>query len=214
LAPRWLAAPASYLIEIIAAIPSVILGLWGLFVLVPLMRDTIQRVLGDHLSFIPLFEGPRFGLGFLTAGVILSIMIVPIITAVTRDVFRAVPDTQREAMLALGATRWEVVSNAVIPYARSGMIGAVILGLGRAMGETMAVTMVIGNGFKISPSLFQPSHTIASAIASEFAEATYDLYTGALIESALVLLVIALVINILARLLVGTLVRVPATIRE
>ncbi|MPZ49751.1 MAG: phosphate ABC transporter permease subunit PstC [Dehalococcoidia bacterium] len=214
LAPAWLRRPASYLIEIIAAIPSVILGLWGLFVLVPIVRDPIQKLLGDNLGFIPLFEGPRFGLGVLSAGIILAIMVVPIITAVSRDIFLAVPNSQREAMIALGATRWEVISQAVIPYARSGLIGAGILGFGRAIGETMAVTMVIGNGFKISPSLFEPSHTIASAIASEFSEATYDLYIAALVEAGLVLMAISLIINILARVLVGTLVRVPATVRE
>jgi phosphate transport system permease protein len=213
-APVWLRRPVSYLVEIIAAIPSVILGLWGLLVLVPIVRDPIQRVLGDNLGFIPLFEGPQFGLGVLSAGIILAIMITPIITAVSRDVFLAVPNSQREALLALGATHWEVVSMAVVPYARSGIVGATILGLGRAMGETMAVTMVIGNGFKISPSLFEPSHTIASAIASEFSEATYDLYIAALVEAGLILMGISLIINILARLLVGTLVRVPATIRE
>jgi phosphate transport system permease protein len=214
LAPRWLRTPASYIIEVIAAIPSVIIGLWGLFVLVPIMRDPVQKVLGDHLGFIPLFEGPQFGLGFLTAGIVLSIMVVPIITAVSRDIFIGVPNSQREAMLALGATRWEVISQAVVPYARSGLIGAVILGLGRAMGETMAVTMVIGNGFKISPSLFEPSHTIASAIASEFNEATTSIYLSALIETGLILMGISLIINILARVLVGTLVHVPARIRE
>jgi phosphate transport system permease protein len=214
LSPRWLRAPTSYLIEVIAAIPSVILGLWGLFVLVPFMRMHIQPFLGNNFGFIPLFEGPQFGLGVLTAGVILSIMVVPIITAVTRDIFLAVPNNQREAMLALGATKWEMVWKGVIPYARSGIIGATILGLGRAIGETMAVTMVIGNGFKISSSLFQPSHTIASAIASEFAEATYDLYLAALIETGLILMGISLVVNIIARVLVGTLVRVPARLRE
>jgi phosphate transport system permease protein len=213
-APVWLRRPVSYLVEIIAAIPSVILGLWGLFVLVPIVRDPIQRVLGDNLGFIPLFEGPQFGLGVLSAGIILAIMVTPIITAVSRDVFLAVPNSQREALLALGATRWEVVSMAVVPYARSGIVGAVILGLGRAIGETMAVTMVIGNGFKISASLFEPSHTIASAIASEFSEATYDLYIAALVEAGLILMGISLIISILARVLVGTLVRVPATIRE
>lgn len=214
LSPGWLRRPASALIEVIAAIPSVILGLWGLFVLVPFVREHVQPFLGDNFGFIPLFEGPRFGVGVLSAGLILTVMVVPIVTAVTRDILLAVPNSQREAMLALGATRWEVISQAVIPYARSGIIGAVILGLGRAMGETMAVTMVIGNGFKISPSLFEPTHTIASAIASEFAEATYELYIASLIEAALVLMVISLIVNILARLLVGTLVRVPAAVRE
>jgi phosphate transport system permease protein len=214
LAPNWLRAPASYLVEIIAAIPSVIIGLWGFFVLVPFMSAHVQPALGDTLGFVPLFDGPPFGLGLLTAGIILSIMIVPIITAVTRDVILAVPNGQREAMYALGATRWEVISSAVIPYARSGTIGAIILGLGRAMGETMAVLFVIGNGFHISASLFQPSATISTGIASEFNEATTDLHVSALIEAAVILMVISLIINILARLLVGTLVRVPSTVRE
>ena len=214
LSPGWLRAPTSYLIEVIAAIPSVILGLWGLFVVVPFMQAHLQPFLGNNFGFIPLFEGPQFGLGVLTAAIVLSIMVVPIITAVSRDIFLAVPNNQREAMLALGATRWEVVSKGVIPYARSGLIGAVILGLGRAIGETMAVTMVIGNGFKISTSLFEPSNTIASAIANEFTEATYNLYVAALIETGLILMAITLIINIIARVLVGTLVRVPARLRE
>ncbi len=214
LAPPWLRTPASYLVEIIAAIPSVIIGLWGFFVLVPFMSGHVQPALSDTLGFIPLFDGPPFGLGLLTAGIILAIMIIPIITAVTRDVIMAVPNGQREAMYALGATRWEVISTAVIPYARSGTIGAIILGLGRAMGETMAVLMVIGNGFQISPSLFQPSATISSGIASEFNEAATDLHVSALIEAAIVLMVVSLIVNILARVLVGTLVRVPSTVRE
>ena len=214
IAPAWLRRPASYLIEIIAAIPSVILGLWGLFVLVPIVRDPIQRILGDNFSFIPLFDGPQFGIGILSASIILSVMVVPIITAVSRDILQAVPNTQREAMIALGATRWEVISQAVIPYARSGIIGATILGLGRAMGETMAVTMVIGNGFKISPSLFEPGNTIASAIASQFSEASSAMQVSSLIEAGLILMAVSLIINVLARVLVGTLVRVPASVRE
>ncbi len=214
LAPGWLRTPVSFMIEMLAAIPSVIYGLWGLFVLVPFVRNPIEKVLGDHVSFIPLFDGPPFGFGLLAAGIMLAIMTLPIITAVSRDILLAVPNSQREAMLGLGATRWEVISRAVIPYARSGLIGAVILGLGRAMGETMAVTMVIGNGFKISASLFQPSHTIASAIASEFNEATTDIYRGALIEAGLVLLVISLLVNIAAQLLVTRLVKAPQRVRE
>ena len=212
--PRWLRAPVSYLVEIIAAVPSVIIGLWGLFVVVPVIRDPVQKVLGGNLGFIPIFDGPPYGLGFFTAGVLLAIMITPIITAVTRDVFLAVPNGQREAMLALGATRWEVISGAVIPYARSGMIGAVILGFGRALGETMAVLMVIGNNPQITTSLFDLGANIPSIIASEFAEATSALYVSALIEAAIVLLVISLLVNILARVLVGTLVRIPSTVRE
>ncbi len=214
LAPNWLRTPASYLIETLAAIPSVIFGLWALFVVVPRMRDPVERVLSDHLSWIPLFNGPQFGVGLLSAGVVLAIMILPIITSLSRDIMLAVPNSQREAMLALGATKWEVVSKAVIPYARSGLVGAVILGLGRAMGETMAVTMVIGNSFKVPKSLFDPAHTISSAIASQFPEASAGVFIGSLIYLALILFAISLAVNIAARLLVGTLVRVPGRIRE
>jgi phosphate transport system permease protein len=214
IAPPWLRTPASYLIETLAAIPSVIFGLWGLFILVPIMRDPVEKVLANHFSWIPLFNGPQFGIGLLSAGVILAIMILPIITAVSRDILLAIPTNQREAMLALGATKWEVVSKAIIPYARSGLIGAVILGLGRAMGETMAVTMVIGNSFKVPKSLFDPAHTISSGIASQFPEASAGVFIGSLIYLALILFVISLAINIAARLLVGHLVRVPGRIRE
>ena len=149
LAPAWLRGPASLIIEMLAAIPSVIIGLWGLFVLVPFVRSPIESWLGSKLGFLPLFQGPPFGVGFLAAGIILAIMVIPIITAVSRDAMRAVPDQQREAMLALGATRWEMIRRAVLPYCRSGLVGAIILGLGRALGETMAVTMVIGNAYKL-----------------------------------------------------------------
>jgi phosphate transport system permease protein len=202
LAPGWLRGPCSFLIETLAAIPSVIIGLWGLFVMVPFIRDPIEKWLGSNLGFLPFFQGPPFGVGFLSAGIILAIMVIPIITAVSRDVMRAVPLTQREAMLALGATRWETITRAVLPYCRSGLIGAVILGLGRALGETMAVTMVIGNSYNLTPSLFSPGVTIASKVASEFSEASGDLYIGSLIELALVLFGITLVVNIIARLLV------------
>jgi phosphate transport system permease protein len=214
LAPAWLRAPASYLIDLLAAIPSVIYGLWALFFLVPIVRDPVERVLGDHLGWIPLFDGPQFGVGLLSAGIILAIMILPIITSVSRDIMLAVPNGQREAMFALGATRWEVISRAVIPYARSGLIGAVILGLGRAMGETMAVTMVIGNQFSIPRSLFDPSHTIASGIASQFPEASAGVFIGSLIYMALILFVISLLINIAARVLVSRLVQTSGRVRE
>jgi len=202
LSPAWLSRPGSFLIELLAAIPSVIIGLWGLFVLVPFVRNPVESWLGANLGFLPLFQGPPFGVGFLSAGVILAIMIIPIITAVSRDAIRAVPDSQREAMLALGATRWEVISRAVLPYCRSGLIGATILGLGRALGETMAVTMVIGNSYALTASLFSPGVTIASKVASEFSEASGDVFIGSLVALALVLLVITLVVNIIARLLV------------
>jgi phosphate transport system permease protein len=186
----------------LAAIPSVIIGLWGLFVLVPLVRSPIESWLGGHLGFLPLFQGPPFGVGFLSAGIILAIMIIPIITAVSRDAMQAVPDTQREAMLALGATRWETISRAVIPFCRSGLIGAVILGLGRALGETMAVTMVIGNGYNLTASLFAPGATIASKIALEFSEASSGVFVASLVELALVLFVVTFLVNVAARVLV------------
>lgn len=202
LAPPAVREAVSFLVELLAAIPSVVYGLWALFVLVPLIRDPVQKWLGDYLGFIPLFQGPHFGIGILSAGVILAIMILPLVTATARDIMRMVPDSQKEAMVALGATRWETIWKAVIPYSRSGITGSIILGLGRALGETMAVTMVIGNTPRIGASLFAPAQTMASQIASEFTEATSDLYVSALIEMGLVLLGIALVVNILARLLV------------
>jgi phosphate transport system permease protein len=210
LAPNWMRSSASFLIEMLAAIPSVIIGLWGLYVLVPFVRSPVESWLGGHLGWLPLFQGPPFGVGFLSAGIILAIMIIPIITAVSRDAMRAVPNTQREAMLALGATRWETISQAIIPYCRSGLIGAVILGLGRAVGETMAVTMVIGNNYSLTASLFSPGTTIASKIASEFSEASGDLFIGSLVELALVLFVVTLLVNVVARLLVWRMTKVKA----
>jgi phosphate transport system permease protein len=201
IAPTWLRGPASLIIEMLAAIPSVIIGLWGLFVLVPFVRSPIESWLGDKLGFLPFFQGPPFGVGFLAAGMILAIMIIPIITAVSRDAIRAVPDQQREAMLAVGATRWEMIRHAVLPYCRSGLMGGVILGLGRALGETMAVTMVIGNSYQLTASLFSPGATIASKIASEFSEASGGAFTGSLIELALILFAVTLVVNVLARVL-------------
>ena len=214
IAPPWLRSPLSFLVEMLAALPSVVLGLWGIYVLVPWVRDFVEKSSLGHLSFIPLFDGPPFGYGMLTAGLILSIMILPIITAISRDVMLAVPTSQREAMVALGATKWEVIFGAVLPYCRSGLAGAVILGLGRALGETMAVTMVIGKGYNISASLFQPASTAASTLASEFNEATYDLYISALVELALILMGITLLVNVLARLLVWRIARSPGLIRE
>jgi phosphate transport system permease protein len=210
LAPHWLRSPASFLIEMLAAIPSVIIGLWGLFVLVPFVRSPIESWLGGHLGFLPLFQGPPFGVGFLSAGIILAIMIIPIITAVSRDAMQAVPDTQREAMLALGATRWETISRAVIPFCRSGLVGAVILGLGRALGETMAVTMVIGNGYNLTSSLFSPGSTIASKIALEFSEASSGVFVASLVELALVLFAVTFLVNVAARVLVWRLTAMKA----
>jgi phosphate transport system permease protein len=214
LAPSWLRNPLSFLVEMLAALPSVVLGLWGIYVLVPWVREYVEKSSLGHLSFIPLFSGPPFGLGMLAAGLILSIMVLPIITAISRDVMLAVPTSQREAMAALGATKWEVISGAVLPYCRSGLVGAVILGLGRALGETMAVTMVIGRGYNITASLFRPASTAASTLASEFNEATYDLYISSLVELALILMGITLLVNVLARLLVWRIARSPGLIRE
>jgi phosphate transport system permease protein len=210
LAPRWLRSPTSFLIEMLAAIPSVIIGLWGIFVLVPIIRSPIESWLGDKLGFLPLFQGPPFGVGFLAAGIILAIMIIPIITAVSRDAMQAVPESQKEAMLALGATRWETISRAIIPYCRSGLVGAMILGLGRALGETMAVTMVIGNGYKLTASLFSPGTTLASKIASEFSEAFGQLFIGSLVELALVLFAVTFLVNVVARVLVWRMTKVKA----
>ena len=202
LAPNWLKGPASFIIEMLAAIPSVIIGLWGLYVLVPVVRHPIEKWLGSHLGNLPFFQGPPFGVGFLAAGLVLAIMTIPIITAVSRDSMKAVPNEQREAMYALGATRWEVINKAVLPYCRTGMVGGVILGLGRALGETMAVTMVIGNSNKLTASLFSPGTTIASTIASQFGEASTGVQTGSLIELALILFGVTLIVNVIARTLV------------
>jgi phosphate transport system permease protein len=202
MAPGWLRSPISFLVELLATIPSVVYGLWGIFVLVPWVRGYVAPGLSDTLGFLPLFQGPNYGVGMLTASMILAIMIVPYITSVTHEIIRAVPSVQREAALALGATKWEMLRMAVLPYGRTGIIGAVMLGLGRAIGETMAVTMVIGNRAEISASLFAPGSTMASVIANEFAEATYDLYVQALVEVGLVLLLVTVVVNVLARLLV------------
>ncbi len=202
IAPDWLRSPVSFLVEFLAAIPSVIYGLWGVFVLIPWERNYIEPALSAALGFLPLFQGPKYGIGLLTASMVLAVMIVPYITSVTHEVLRAVPQAQREAALALGATKWEMVRMAVLPYGRTGILGAIMLGLGRAIGETMAVTMVIGNRAQIVSSLFAPANTMASVIANEFSEATYDLYVQALVEVGLVLLIVTVVINMLARLLV------------
>lgn len=202
LAPQFIRQPLSFLIELLAAIPSVVYGLWGIFGLAPFLKETIQPFLSRYFGFLPIFKGEFYGVGMLTAGIILSIMIIPTISSISREVFLAVPFTQREASLALGATRWETIRLAVLGYARTGVLGAVILGLGRALGETMAVTMVIGNRPEISASLFAPSYTMASVIANEFTEATSKLYLSALIEIGLVLFFITLVLNIVARLLI------------
>ncbi len=201
LAPPWLERPASFFVELLAAIPSIVYGLWGFFVMVPWLRENVQPFLIEELGFIPLFDGAPYGVGMLAASVILSIMILPIIASISRDVLKAVPLTQREAALGLGSTRWEATRIA-ISYSRSGILGATILALGRALGETMAVTMVIGNRPEISWSLMDPGHTMASVLANEFTEATTEMYLSALIEIALILFIITLIVNAFARLLV------------
>ena len=207
LCPRPLRAPISFLTELLAAIPSVVYGLWAVFVLVPLMRDVLGPFLSKTLGWTGFFEGPNFGVGLLTASIILAIMILPIISSLTRDIMTAVPNAQREAVLALGATRWEMIRIGVLRNSRIGIVGAVMLGLGRALGETMAVTMVIGNHPDIAKSLFAPGYTLASVIANEFSEATGDLYLSSLIEIGLALFLVTIVVNAIARLMVWAVTR-------
>ncbi len=207
MAPFWLSDILGFLVELLAAIPSVVYGLWGIFVLGPWLRDYVEPWLGRYLGFLPLFRGPRVAVSLLSASAILAVMVVPYVSAVCRDVFSAVPASLREAAYALGATRWEMVRMAVLPHSVSGIVGALILGLGRALGETIAVAMVIGNRPAISASLFMPSTTLASAIANEFTEATSDLYVSALIELGMVLILISLLVNVTARLLIYNLTR-------
>jgi phosphate transport system permease protein len=203
-APRWLRQPVGFLVDLLAAIPSVVYGLWGIFVLLPVLREHVMPFLRDtlHLGATPLFSGPAYGPSMLAAGVILAIMALPYISSVSREVLLAVPRSQREAALALGATRWEMIRDAVVPYARSGIIGGIILGLGRALGETMAVAMVIGNRPEISASLLAPGYTMASLIANEFSEATNDLHLSALMAVGAMLLLITFIVNGVARMLV------------
>jgi phosphate transport system permease protein len=203
-APAWLRQPVAFFVDLLAAIPSVVYGLWGIFVLIPLLRTSVIPFLRDTLGLgvIPLFSGPTWGNSVFAAGIILAIMVLPYISSVSREVLLAVPRSQREAALALGATRWEMIQKAVLPYARSGIIGGIILGLGRALGETMAVTMLIGNKHDISSSLFAPGYTMASLIANEFTEASGDLHLSALMAVGFVLLVVALIVNAVARWLV------------
>jgi phosphate transport system permease protein len=207
LCPRPLRAPISFLTELLAAIPSVVYGLWAVFVLVPLMRNPIGPFLVKTLGWTGLFSGPNFGVGLLTASIILAIMILPIISSLTRDIMTAVPNSQREAVLALGATRWEMIRIGVLRNSRIGIVGAIMLGLGRALGETMAVTMVIGNHPDIGKSLFAPANTLASVIAGEFSEATSDIYLSALIEIGLALFLVTIVVNAIARLMVWAVTR-------
>jgi phosphate transport system permease protein len=206
-APKSVRQPVAFLIGLLAAIPSVVYGLWGIFVLIPALKTTAFPLLRKLFGFLPLFQGPIYGPSMLAAGIILAIMIMPYIMSVSREVLLAVPNTQREASLALGATRWEAVMSAVIPYARSGIIGAIILGLGRALGETMAVTMLIGNRHEIAASLFAPGYTMAAAIANEFSEAVGDLHLSALAYVAFVLFLVTVLVNAAARLLIWRVAR-------
>jgi phosphate transport system permease protein len=206
--PR-LRTPMGFLVELLAAVPSVVYGLWGIFALAPWLRETVQPLLARTLGFLPLFQGPQHGFGMLAGGIILAIMITPTISSVSREVMRAVPAALREGAIGLGATRWEVVRVAVLPYAKSGLVGATILGLGRALGETMAITMVIGNRAEIAASLFAPSYTMASVIANEFTEATGQLYLSALAEVGLLLFGVTIVLNVFARLLVWRVGKLP-----
>jgi phosphate transport system permease protein len=205
--PLSLRGILSFTTELLAAIPSVVYGLWAIFVLVPLLREYVQPFLASTLGWTGLFSGPPYGIGMLAAGVILAIMVIPIISSITREVLTVVPQHQREAVLALGATRWEMIRMGVLRNARAGIVGAIILGLGRALGETMAVTMVIGNRPEIAKSLFAPGYTMASVLANEFTEATGDLYLSALIEIGLALFFVTIVVNALARLLVWSVTR-------
>jgi phosphate transport system permease protein len=207
MSPRWLRGPLAFTTELLAAIPSVIYGLWAIFVLVPLLRAYVQPFLARYFGWTSLFEGPPYGIGMLAAGIILAIMVIPIISSITREVMTAVPQQQREAVLALGATRWEMIRTGVLRNARAGILGAIILGLGRALGETMAVTMVIGNRPEIAKSLFAPGYTMASVIANEFSEATGDVYLSALVEVGLALFIVTIIVNTMAQFLVWTVTR-------
>ena len=205
--PIGMRSAISYFVELLAAIPSVIYGLWGIFVLVPFLRYHVQPFLAKHLGWTGFFDGPQYGIGMLAAGVILAIMIVPFISSITREVMLAVPHTQREAVMALGSTRWEMVRMGVLRNARAGVFGGIVLALGRALGETMAVTMLIGNRPEIAKSLFAPGYTMASVIANEFTEATEDLYLSALVEIGLALFLVTIVVNIIAQLMIWSITR-------
>src|SRR5579863_5366732 len=205
--PKALRGPLSFFVELLAAIPSVIYGLWAIFILVPVLTTRVQPVLAATLGWTGFFTGPAYGIGMLAAGMVVAIMIIPIISSITREVLAVVPQHQREAALALGATRWEMIRVGVLRNARAGIIGAIILGLGRALGETIAVTLVIGNTPQIAKSLLAPGYTMASVIANEFNEATDSLYVSALIEIGLALFIVTVIVNILAQLLVWTATR-------
>jgi len=207
MAPRRVGVVVGFLVELLAAIPSIVYGLWGLFVLAPLVRDDLAPALHATLGFVPLFSGASHGVGMLTAGLILSVMILPFIAAVSRDVLATVPQSQREGSLALGATKWETIWHVVLPYGKAGIAGAVILALGRALGETMAVTMVIGNTPQIVASLFEPAYTMSSVIANEYSEASGPLYLSSLTELGLLLFVVTFTVNGFARALIWRMTR-------
>ena len=202
LSPRHLRSPVSFVVELLAAVPSVVYGLWGLFILAPLLTNHVYPLLQAYLGFLPIFQGNIYGVSMLTAGIILAIMIIPIVSSISRDALLAVPDSQREAAYALGATKSEAIRISVLSYARSGILASIFLGLGRAFGETIAVTMVVGNTPRISSSLFSPGYTLASLIANEFTEATTAVYTSALVEAGLVLLSVVFLTNVIARFLI------------
>jgi len=213
MAPPSLKSIISFPISLLAGIPSVVYGLWGLFVLVPILRKVVEPALAKAFGFLPLFQGPPIGLGYLAAGVVLAIMILPTITSIAIEVLQTVPGALREAALALGATRWEAIRVSVLPYARAGIVGATMLGLGRALGETMAVTMVIGNSPTIRASLFAPGYSLPAVIANEFAEASGDLHTGALAALGLLLFAVTVLLNVAARMLVRMSRRGPARVQ-
>lgn len=202
IAPKKLAKVVGFLVEMLAAIPSVVYGIWGILVLAPWLRDVLEPFLAEHFGFLPIFQGPMYGIGMLAGGIVLAIMITPTIASISREIFLKTPQHVKEAAYALGATKWEMIQIAILKNSHSGLIGAVVLGLGRALGETMAVTMVIGNRADISLSLFDPGHTMASVIANEYTEATSDLHLAALVGVGLTLFLIALTINGLARTLI------------
>jgi phosphate transport system permease protein len=205
--PKALRAPLSFFVELLAAIPSVIYGLWAMFILVPLLSGYVEPFLSKTLGWTGLFEGAPYGIGMLAAGIILAIMIIPIVSSITREVLMVVPQHQREGVLALGATRWEMIRMGVLRNARAGIVGGIILGLGRALGETMAVTMVIGNRPEIAKSLFAPGYTMASVLANEFSEATGDVYLSALVEIGLALFLVTIIVNALAQVMVWSVTR-------
>lgn len=202
LAPDWLGKPLSFIVEMLAAVPSIVYGLWGLFILAPVLRNYIQAFLSKYFSFLPFFQGSYYGVGMMCGGVILAIMIIPTISSVCREVFRTIPKSNREAVLGLGTTRWEMLKIAVLKGSATGIIGAVIMGLGRALGETMAVTMVIGNAISIKASLFAPAQTMASILANQYAEADNELHLASLTAVGFSLFCVSLIINILALFLV------------